>query len=235
MLVVRLIRFNFIHAFSLSTKTLKDRHLKKTIAQASTSKFHNQKHQTTMPSYKQDQVESKKDESKETSSATSSENNEKPKPTSPRDIKPEELYRGPKPDGLEQKCAELCRDYLGGVWAKQVKNVEEDIHVSRITGGLTNQLYHVRLSDKLIGEQSADDDDRTPLEVCIKLYMKKHNLMDFAACASEYEERLSDTIIMTLTSHLDIGPRVYGIFPGGLVQAYYKVSEHRTVESSMET
>lgn len=38
-------------------------------------------------------------------------------------------------------------------------------------------------------------------------------------------ERLSDIIVLTIISQVEIGPKVYGIFNDGVILAYHKVSK----------
>ena len=133
-------------------------------------------------------------------------------------LKPEDLLRGSDLSDVEQRCLKLCAEYLGGTWTSAT-DPAKDITVKRITGGLTNQLYYVGLADHVTRQsnnRSVYTDE--PREVAIKFYQKK----DF--CNAEgNNERLNDTIIGLLTSQLDIGPKVYGIFDDGIIQGYYKV------------
>ena len=54
------------------------------------------------------------------------------------------LERGETPEGIEQKCFQLCKDYLGGVWMTLTFN---EIQVKRMSGGLTNQLYYCAINE----------------------------------------------------------------------------------------
>ena len=59
-----------------------------------------------------------------------------------------------------------------------------------------------------------------PTDVAVKLYMKKHVN---TSGADGDDERLNDNIVLTIMSQKDLGPRVYGIFAGGNIQAFHKV------------
>jgi len=126
-------------------------------------------------------------------------------------LNPDQMIRGSTPTGIEQRCLELCRAYIGGSWFRA--GGVEDILVKRIGGGFTNQLYHVRL---LL--EGVDDDG--PSEVAIKFYQAKH----MKNYHKDDSERLNDHIILTIASQMGIGPKVYGIFEDGFIQAYVKVS-----------
>jgi len=121
-----------------------------------------------------------------------------------------DLIRGETPQDIKQKCYDLCKDYLAGVW---LKVSIDQIEVKRISGGFTNQLYYCGISKPLkpVGNE--------PQEVAIRLYGGKHfNNLD---CGQN--ERLTDVIIALLVSENKLGPKVYGIFEGGQIQHYYRV------------
>lgn len=82
-------------------------------------------------------------------------------------LKEDELIRGSTPDNIEKRCLELCQTYIGGSWlnAKTLK----EITVKRISGGFTNQLYHVHL-DKSVVRVPNDVYLDEPSDVAIKFY-----------------------------------------------------------------
>ncbi|CAG2178421.1 unnamed protein product, partial [Oppiella nova] len=87
----------------------------------------------------------------------------------------------------------------------------------------TNQLYYCGLNEehrKLVTTE--------PQEVAIRLYQKKYfNNYD----TNDKSERLSDTIIALITSHQNLGPKIYGLFESGQIMAYY---QHRVFSSEDE-
>lgn len=124
-------------------------------------------------------------------------------------LKPEELIRGATPDDISSRCLSLCRAYLAGSW---LTAEEGDITVTRITGGLTNQIYRAKLN-----KEAKEDDLCT--DVAIKLYQSK--LLD--NFDKKDGERFNDTIILTMLSELAIHPKVYGIFADGVIQEFVEV------------
>ncbi|CAG2116731.1 unnamed protein product [Medioppia subpectinata] len=54
------------------------------------------------------------------------------------------ILRGPTPPRIKEKCYDLCREYLGGVWLNVTVG---DIEVKRLTGGATNQLYYCAFNE----------------------------------------------------------------------------------------
>ena len=122
-----------------------------------------------------------------------------------------EMVSGGTPKDIEEKCLNLCKDYLSGNWCQQTI---ETVEVRRITGGLLNQLYY-------IGIRKPDNNSNIPQETAIKFYG------DFRPNFNSEEEdnnsRLKDQIISLLFSERNIGPKIYGIFENGQIQKFYKV------------
>ncbi|CAG2115101.1 unnamed protein product, partial [Medioppia subpectinata] len=125
-----------------------------------------------------------------------------------------EIIRGQTPDDINDRCLQLCQQYLSGIWSQQTADT---IHVRRLTGGLTNQLYHCSLN-----RQSSDTDvgaeGCAPREVAIRLYGSKYVNIN----GTDGNERLTDIIIALLASRSRLGPKIYGLFEGGEILAYYK-------------
>jgi len=126
------------------------------------------------------------------------------------DLSKIEILRGKTPDHIKQRCYDLCKDYLAGVW---LKIGIDQIEVKRLSGGFTNQLYYCGISKPLqpIGNE--------PREVAIMLYGGKH----FVYTGSEENERLTDVVVALLVSKYKLGPKIYGLFEGGQIQQHYKV------------
>lgn len=78
-----------------------------------------------------------------------------------------DLVRGTTPKDIEERCLSLCQAYIGGTWSTAKST--EDVNVKRISGGLTNQLYHVQLKDSLPRVANTIYLDE-PTDVAIKLY-----------------------------------------------------------------
>lgn len=134
----------------------------------------------------------------------------------------DELVRGNKMADTEDRCLRLCQSYIGGSWLNA--QTVADILVTRVSGGFTNQLYRIRLKKHV--ERAPVNPvygDAEPSEVVIKLYMSKH----IANFASDEAERFNDQIILTLVSQLGLGPKVYGIFEDGFIQAYLPHEQFR--------
>ncbi|CAG2106607.1 unnamed protein product, partial [Medioppia subpectinata] len=102
--------------------------------------------------------------------------------------------KGSTPPSIKEKCYDLCRDYLGGVW---LNVTVDDIEVKRLSGGLTNQSYYCALNER----QRNDSSEDKPQEVLIRLYQEKH-------FNNSENERFNDTIISTIMFENGLGPKV---------------------------
>lgn len=134
-------------------------------------------------------------------------NKEKDIDSSPNDVKSEESS-----EDLHQKCFQLCKDYLGGVW---MSLSFDDIVVNNIRQGLSkNNLFYCAVnSDK------RRDDAKEPQEVVIRFYGKKH----FITGGEVKDQRLTDAVVAVLASERNLGPKIYGLFEGGEIMKFYKV------------
>lgn len=129
-------------------------------------------------------------------------------------LKPEDFIRGETPSNINEKCLKLCQTYIGEKWSNVTSL--DDIKVSRITGGLSNQLYRVQLKNQNITETNFEN----LYDVTIKLYQPK-----LPKCYHPDDgERLNDTIVLTLTSQIGLSSKVYGIFSEGVISAFHKHS-----------
>ena len=142
-------------------------------------------------------------------------------------LKAKDFIRGTTPSDIDDKCLQLCRKFIGGLWNNansmykgDNKSTQTTIYVQRLTGGISNQIYRVRLIVSNNSEKnivSKFDDQK--YDVIIKLYESKL----FLCTHVDDNERLNDVIILTTLSELGIGPRIYGIFKNGVIMAYVKV------------
>ena len=130
-----------------------------------------------------------------------------------------ELIRGETSEDISDKCLKLCQDYLAGDWINQTLDT---IQVKRVSGGLTNQLYHCAITTPNVSS-------KTPQEVAVRLYGPKY----WEPTGTEGNERLPDVIICTMISQNKLGPHVYGMFEGGQILKYYKVRDNSLINSEV--
>ncbi|XP_015586413.1 choline/ethanolamine kinase isoform X2 [Cephus cinctus] len=105
---------------------------------------------------------------------------------------------------MRETAARICRDYLHGVW----KHVTADnIIFKRISGGLSNWLYHVELPEGTAPVRGE------PRQVLLRLYGQVHG-------ERALEGLITESVIFTLLSERRLGPKLHGIFPGGRIEEY---------------
>lgn len=132
-------------------------------------------------------------------------------------------------------AARICRDYLTGAW----KTIPaEDLQLKRISGGLSNFLYYVRLPDhqnsssprpssncyKRVRKDSYSN-MLEPKEVLLRIYGQTHG-------ESALESMLTESVVFTLLSERKLGPKLHGIFPGGRIEQYIPARALMTSELS---
>ena len=135
------------------------------------------------------------------------------------DLNNVELIKGETPEDINDKCLKLCQDYLAGDWIEQTIDT---IQVKRVSGGMTNQLYHCAITTPNLSS-------KTPQEVAIRLYGTKF----WEPTGTEGNERLPDVIICTMVSQNKLGPHVYGMFEGGQILKYYTVINKWLINSKL--
>ena len=124
----------------------------------------------------------------------------------------EKIGLGQTPEDIKDKCLTLCQDYLSGVWLTQTI---DNITVERLTGGMLNQLYYCGIN----GELKVDRD--VTKEVAIKFTQKKPFLQESES--EEKERLLAELVVSLMVSENGLGPKIYGVFDGGVIQKYYRV------------
>lgn len=132
-------------------------------------------------------------------------------------------------------AARICRDYLTGAW----KTIPaEDLQLKRISGGLSNFLYYVRLPDQQKGSsprpsshcykrprKDSYSNMLEPKEVLLRIYGQTHG-------ESALESMLTESVVFTLLSERKLGPKLHGIFPGGRIEQYIPARALMTSELS---
>ncbi|KAF2362907.1 Protein kinase-like domain [Trinorchestia longiramus] len=107
-------------------------------------------------------------------------------------------------EAMRSRAYQVCRDYLLGAW--KLINQDEMV-LRRISGGLSNHLYYCALPAPC-KPVSAE-----PREVLLRIYGQMHG-------EDALENMLAESVIFTLLSERKLGPRLYGVFPGGRLEQY---------------
>ncbi|XP_066959981.1 choline/ethanolamine kinase isoform X1 [Macrobrachium rosenbergii] len=105
---------------------------------------------------------------------------------------------------MRERAYGICRDYLHGAW-KQI--APHDMVVKQICGGLSNLLYYCALPP------THPPKSTEPSEVLLRIYGQVHG-------EDALESLLTESVIFALLSERRLGPRLYGVFPGGRLEQF---------------
>uniref|UniRef100_A0A2L2Y177 Choline kinase alpha n=1 Tax=Parasteatoda tepidariorum TaxID=114398 RepID=A0A2L2Y177_PARTP len=103
---------------------------------------------------------------------------------------------------MRDQAYRICRDYLSGSW-KSISS--SDMVFRSISGGMSNFLYYCSLPEThtpLVGE---------PQQVLMRMYGQIHEGI---------EAKVTESVIFMMLSERKLGPKLYGIFPGGRLEEY---------------
>ncbi|GFG36751.1 hypothetical protein Cfor_09453 [Coptotermes formosanus] len=118
---------------------------------------------------------------------------------------------------MREMAARICRSYLRGSWRKITA---QDIVLKRVSGGLSNWLYHVSLPETHPAKSSE------PSQVLLRLYGQVHGT------ERALEGLITESVIFTLLSERRLGPKLHGVFPGGRIEEYIPARPLKTKELS---
>ncbi|KAG8195103.1 hypothetical protein JTE90_013580 [Oedothorax gibbosus] len=103
---------------------------------------------------------------------------------------------------MRDQAYRICRDYLSGSW-KSISS--SDMVFRSVSGGMSNFLYYCSLPEThtpLVGE---------PHQVLMRMYGQIHEGV---------EAKVTESVIFMMLSERNLGPKLYGIFPGGRLEEY---------------
>ncbi|XP_074659766.1 choline/ethanolamine kinase-like isoform X2 [Tubulanus polymorphus] len=107
------------------------------------------------------------------------------------------------PEEIRQKGYQFCREFLGGVWCQIDPSA---IDIRPVCGGLSNLLYLCSLPDDVSPRNGE------PRRALLRIYGQLlQECMDTVVV---------DSVIFALLSEKRLGPKLYGVFPGGRVEEY---------------
>ncbi|KAK2720236.1 choline/ethanolamine kinase-like isoform X2 [Artemia franciscana] len=117
---------------------------------------------------------------------------------------------------MRDKAYRICRDYLNGAW----KTIGPDTMVlKQISGGLSNFLYYCALPPGTKIKR------KEPSKVLLRMYGDIHG-------ERALDSLVTDSVIFALLSERKLGPRLYGIFPGGRLEEFIPARPLKTCELS---
>lgn len=155
---------------------------------------------------------------------------------------------------MRDVATRICREYLSGAWrtissdeiqVKRIRLVLFFLHFPQrnsfgnynyfqfFSGGLSNFLYHVslpKLPTVKLESPTANGSKRTrkdsyhnalepaPCSVLLRIYGQTHG-------EHALETMLTESVVFTLLSERQLGPKLHGIFPGGRIEQYIPVNK----------
>lgn len=115
---------------------------------------------------------------------------------------------------MREKAFRICRDYLNGIW-KFI--APQEMVLKQVSGGLSNFLYYCALPAMAKPKQGE------PSRVLVRFYGQIHS-------EGALEAILTESVIFTLLSERKLGPRLYGVFPGGRLEEFIPARPLKTKE-----
>lgn len=106
---------------------------------------------------------------------------------------------------VREKAHQLCKEYLQGSW-KGVAAKQLDIR--QISGGLSNLVFYVGLPG---GEGRGH---REPGCVLLRLFG------ELSQTAAHQYRMITETVVFTMLAERNLGPRLFGVFPGGRLEEF---------------
>ncbi|VDL57418.1 unnamed protein product [Hymenolepis diminuta] len=99
-----------------------------------------------------------------------------------------------------------CAKSLMGSWANP-----QNIDIMEVGGGLSNYLYMAQLKPEAI-----DSSSTVPKKVFIRVYGE--------LLRSNMNSVILDAVLFALLSEKRLGPKLFGVFPGGRIEEFVEVS-----------
>ncbi|CRK97680.1 CLUMA_CG011060, isoform A [Clunio marinus] len=115
---------------------------------------------------------------------------------------------------MRDVATRICREYLSGAW-KTISS--EEIQVKRISLPTTNNDNSCgSITSKRTRKDSYHNQnliEPTPCSVLLRIYGQTHG-------EHALETMLTESVVFTLLSERQLGPKLHGIFPGGRIEQY---------------
>jgi len=106
---------------------------------------------------------------------------------------------------VREKAFQLCREYLQGTW----KTVHpHQLVIRQISGGLSNLVFFVGLPP---GSQPCG---REPPSILLRLFG------ELSAGPAQQYRLITETVVFTMLAERNLGPRLFGVFPGGRLEEF---------------
>jgi len=108
-------------------------------------------------------------------------------------------------DKVREKAFQLCKEYLQGTW-KAIQ--PHQLVIRQISGGLSNLVFYVGLPP---GSQPSG---REPSSILLRLFG------ELSAGPAQQYRLITETVVYTMLAERSLGPRLFGVFPGGRLEEF---------------
>jgi len=106
---------------------------------------------------------------------------------------------------VREKAFQLCREYLQGSW----KSVNpHQLVIRQISGGLSNLVFFVGLPP------GSKPKGREPVGILLRLFG------ELSSGPAQQFRLITETVVFTMLAERNLGPRLFGVFPGGRLEEF---------------
>jgi len=106
---------------------------------------------------------------------------------------------------VREKAYQLCKEYLQGAW-KMVS--AKQLEIRQISGGLSNLVFYVGLP------QGMQRTFREPPSILLRLFG------ELSQTPLHHYRMITETVVFTMLAERNLGPRLFGVFPGGRLEEF---------------
>jgi len=121
-------------------------------------------------------------------------------------------------DKVREKAYQLCREYLQGSW----KTIHpHQLVIRQISGGLSNLVFYVGLPP------GSKPKGREPPSILLRLFG------ELSAGPAQQYRLITETVVYTMLAERNLGPKLFGVFPGGRLEEF--IPGHPLTTSEMRS
>eukprot|EP00092_Neocalanus_flemingeri_P011160 GFUD01012022.1.p1 GENE.GFUD01012022.1~~GFUD01012022.1.p1 ORF type:complete len:406 (+),score=105.29 GFUD01012022.1:136-1353(+) len=119
---------------------------------------------------------------------------------------------------VREKAHQLCREYLQGSWKTILPH---QLVIRQISGGLSNLVFFVGLP------QGSKPKGREPPSILLRLFG------ELSAGPAQQYRLITETVVFTMLAERNLGPKLFGVFPGGRLEEF--IPGHPLTTSEMRS
>jgi len=135
-----------------------------------------------------------------------------------QEVKLEKMETPVQSDKVREKAYQLCREYLQGSW----KTIHpHQLVIRQISGGLSNLVFYVGLPP------GSKPKGREPPSILLRLFG------ELSAGPAQQYRLITETVVYTMLAERNLGPKLFGVFPGGRLEEF--IPGHPLTTSEMRS